>query len=83
MTNPSGILEKGRKEEEEEEKIPKIVAYLTCATGRMHFAQTKIPNTHTHKWYQPHRHTRGTNTFMREKARLSSTYCPENLVIID
>ena len=36
--------EQENKRKQEKEKLPKIVAYLSCSAGRTHFARTVILN---------------------------------------
>ena len=42
MTTISGVLNRGIKKKRRKEKLPKIVAYLSCSTGRTHFARTNL-----------------------------------------
>jgi hypothetical protein len=44
MTTPSVILNNGgrRRRKKERRLIPKIVAYISCSAGRMHFAPTNM-----------------------------------------
>jgi hypothetical protein len=46
MTTTSGVLNNGiKKNKKRKGLIPKIVVYLSCSTGRTHFAATNTKNS--------------------------------------